>query len=71
LIETGGQLGLLLAPVTCFGDKQLHNEVLPAKILSPPAPVGFINVKNSTLIPLAERILERICKTANSDAHRA
>jgi hypothetical protein len=36
----------------------------------PPAPVGFITVKNRTLTPLAERFIEHIRKVANSDSGR-
>jgi hypothetical protein len=35
--------------------------------LSPPAPVGFITVKDRTLTPLAERFIECTRKVAKSD----
>jgi hypothetical protein len=36
----------------------MHLKVLPVKALSPPAPVGFIRVKDRTLTPLAEPFAE-------------
>jgi len=54
-----------------FGGKQMHIKVLPVKILSPPAPVGFIIVKDRTLTPLAGRFIECARKIANSDPGRA
>jgi DNA-binding transcriptional LysR family regulator len=71
LIETGRWLGLVPASVMRFGGKQMRIRVLPIKILSPPAPVGFITVKDRTLTPLAERFIECIRKVANSDPGRA
>jgi hypothetical protein len=50
-----------------FGGKQMHLKVLPVKILSPPAPVGFVTVKDRTLTPLAERFIECARKIAKSD----
>jgi DNA-binding transcriptional LysR family regulator len=59
LIETGRWLGLVPASVMRFGGKQMHLKVLPVKALSPPAPIGFVSVKDRTLTPLAERLLMR------------
>jgi hypothetical protein len=50
-----------------FGGKRMHIKVLPVKIVSPPAPVGFITVKDRTLTPLAERFMECARKVAKSD----
>jgi DNA-binding transcriptional LysR family regulator len=66
LIETGRWLGLVPASVMRFGGKRMNITALPVKILSPPAPVGFITVKDRTLTPLAERFIECIRKVANS-----
>jgi hypothetical protein len=46
-------------------------KALPVKTLSPPAPVGFITVKDRTLTPLAERFIECTRKVANSSTGRA
>jgi DNA-binding transcriptional LysR family regulator len=67
LIEAGRWLGLIPASVMRFGDKRMHLKVLPIKVLSPPAPVGFITVKDRTLTPLAERFIECSRKVANSN----
>jgi hypothetical protein len=56
LIETRRWLGLVLASVMRFGGKRMQIKVLSVKISSPPAPVGFITVKDRTLTPLAERL---------------
>jgi DNA-binding transcriptional LysR family regulator len=66
LIETGRWLGLVPASVMRFGGKRMHLKVLPVKTLSPPAPVGFITVKDRTLTPLAERFIACTRKVANS-----
>jgi DNA-binding transcriptional LysR family regulator len=71
LIETGCWLGLVPASVMRFGGKRMHLKVLPVKTLSPPAPVGFVAVKDRTLTPLAERFVECSRKVANSDPGRA
>jgi DNA-binding transcriptional LysR family regulator len=71
LIETGRWLGLIPASVMRFGDRRMHIKVLPIKVLSPPAPVGFITVKDRTLTPLAERFIECSRKVANSNTGRA
>jgi DNA-binding transcriptional LysR family regulator len=71
LIETGRWLGLVPASVMRFGGKRMHIKILPVKISSPPAPVGFITVKDRTLTPLAERFIECTRKVANSDTGRA
>src|SRR5882672_2775971 len=67
LIETGRWLGLVPASVMRFGGQQMRLKVLPVKTSSPPAPVGFITVKDRTLTPLAERFIECTRKVANSD----
>jgi DNA-binding transcriptional LysR family regulator len=67
LIETGRWLGLVPASVMRFGGQRMRLKVLPVKVQSPPAPVGFITVKNRTLTPLAERFIECTRKVANSD----
>jgi DNA-binding transcriptional LysR family regulator len=68
LIETGRWLGLIPASVMRFGGKRMHIKVLPVKALSPPAPVGFVTVKNRTLTPLAERFIACARKVAKLDA---
>ena len=70
LIETGHGLGLVPASVIRFGGKRMQIKVLPVKISSPPAPVGFITVKDRTLSPLAERFIECTRKVANSERGR-
>jgi DNA-binding transcriptional LysR family regulator len=70
LIETGRWLGLVPASVMRFGGKRMRIKVLPVKISSPPAPVGFITVKDRTLTPLAERFINCARKIANSDSGR-
>jgi hypothetical protein len=57
LIETGRWLGLVPASVMRFGGKHMSIKVLPVKVLSPPAPIGFIAVKDRMLTPLAERFI--------------
>ncbi len=71
LIETGHWLGLIPASAMRFGGKRMNIKVLQIKVLSPPAPVGFITVKDRTLTPLAERFIECSRKVANSDTGRA
>jgi DNA-binding transcriptional LysR family regulator len=70
LIETGRWLGLVPASVMRFGGKRMHLKVLPVKTVSPPAPVGFITVKDRTLTPLAERFIDCARKVAKSDSGR-
>ena len=70
LIETGRWLSLIPASVMRFGSKQMHIKVLPIKILAPPAPIGFVRVKDRTLTPLAERFIECSRKVANSNIGR-
>jgi DNA-binding transcriptional LysR family regulator len=71
VIETGRWVGLVPASVMRFGGRQMQIKVLPVKIVSPPAPVGFITVRDRTLTPLAERFIECTRKVANSDTGRA
>lgn len=54
LIETVDWLGLVPASVMRFGGQHMRLKALPVKILPPPAPVGFITVKDRSLTPLAE-----------------
>jgi DNA-binding transcriptional LysR family regulator len=70
LIETGRWLGLVPASVMHLGGKSMHLKILPVRILSPPAPVGFITVRDRTLTPLAERFIECSRRVANSDTGR-
>jgi DNA-binding transcriptional LysR family regulator len=67
LIETGRWLGLVPASVMRFGGKDMRLKVLPIKVSSPPAPVGFVTVKDRTLTPLAARFIECARKVANAD----
>ena len=71
LIETGRWLGLVPGSVMRFGAKQMRIKGLPVKTLPPPAPVGFITVKDRTLSPLAERFMACTRKVAHSDVGRA
>jgi DNA-binding transcriptional LysR family regulator len=70
LIETGRWLGLIPTSVIRFGGKPMHIKILPIKVPQPPAPVGFIRVKDRSLTPLAERFIECARKAAHSDAGR-
>jgi DNA-binding transcriptional LysR family regulator len=65
LIETGRWLGLVPASAMRFGGMQL--KALPVKLVTLPAPVGFITVKDRTLTPLAERFIACTRKVANPD----
>jgi DNA-binding transcriptional LysR family regulator len=71
LVATGRWLSLIPVSGMRFGGKQMHIKVLPIKVLSPPAPIGFVTVKNRTLTPLADRFIECARKIANSDSARA
>jgi DNA-binding transcriptional LysR family regulator len=71
MIETGRWLGLVPASVMRFGGKQMRIKILPVKISPPPAPVGFITVKDRSLTPLAERFMDCARKVASSDSGRA
>jgi DNA-binding transcriptional LysR family regulator len=71
LIETGRWLALIPASVMRFAGNQTRLKILPVKVLSPPAPVGFITVKGRTLTPLAERFIACARNVANVDAGRA
>jgi DNA-binding transcriptional LysR family regulator len=71
MIETGRWLGLVPGSVMRFGGKHMRIKVLPVKTQSPPAPVGFITVKDRTLTPLAERFIECVRKVAGLDIGRA
>jgi len=51
-----------------FGGQRMHIKALPIKVLSPPAPVGFVTVKDRTLTPLAERFIECARQIAESGA---
>jgi hypothetical protein len=54
-----------------FGDKRMHIKVLPIDVPSPPAPVGFITVRDRTLTPLAERFIACSRKVVNSNTGHA
>lgn len=71
LIETGRWLGLIPASVMRFGGQRMHLKALPIKLISPPAPVGFVMVKDRMLTPLAERFIACARKIATSDTGRA
>jgi DNA-binding transcriptional LysR family regulator len=71
LIETGGWFGLIPASPTRFGGQRTGIKALPIKVPSPPAPVGFVTVKDRTLTPLAERFIDCARKVANSKTGRA
>ena len=71
LIETGRWLGFVPASVMRFGGKHMRIKALPVKIISPPAPVGFITVKDRTLTPLAERFIDCARKIADAATARA
>jgi DNA-binding transcriptional LysR family regulator len=71
LIETGRWLGLVPASVMRFAGKEMRIKALPVNLLSPPAPVGFITVKDRTLTPLAERFIDCARRVAKSGTGRA
>jgi DNA-binding transcriptional LysR family regulator len=70
LIETGRWLGLVPASVMRFGGKGMRLKVLPVKTSTPPAPVGFITVRDRTLTPLAERFIDCARKVAKTNVGR-
>jgi DNA-binding transcriptional LysR family regulator len=70
LIETGRWLGLVPASVMRFGGKRMQLKILPVKVSSPPAPVGFITVRDRTLTPLAQRFIACTRRLASSDTSR-
>jgi DNA-binding transcriptional LysR family regulator len=70
LIETGRWLGLVPASVMRFGGNRMHLKVVPVKTVSPPAPVGFVTVKDRTLTPLAERFIDCARSVAKSSVGR-
>ena len=70
LIETGRWLGLVPASVMRFGGQHMRLKVLPVKLSSPPAPVGFVTVKNRLLSPLAEHFIACARTVAQSDQGR-
>jgi DNA-binding transcriptional LysR family regulator len=67
LIETGRWIGLVPASVMRFGGKRMRLKVLAVKTLSP---VGFITVKERTLTPLAERLIDCGREVAKSGVDR-
>jgi DNA-binding transcriptional LysR family regulator len=71
LIETGHWLGLVPASAVRFGAKGMRIKILPVQTRHPPAPVGFITVKDRTLTPLAEHFIDCVRKVAGSNAGRA
>lgn len=58
LIETGRWLGLVPGSAMRFGGRGMRIKALPVETFPPPAPVGFVTVKDRTLTPLAERFME-------------
>ncbi len=66
LIASGRWLGLVPASVMRFGGAQLRIKALPVTVTSPPAPVGFVTVKDRTLTPLAERFMACTRKVAQA-----
>jgi len=71
LIETGRWLGLVPGSAMRFGGREMRIKALPVKTLPPPAPVGFVTVKDRTLTPLAERFIECTRQVARLDLRRA
>lgn len=67
LIETGRWLGLVPGSALRFGGKGMRIKVLPVKTLPPPAPVGFVTVKDRALTPLAERFISCARKVTDMD----
>jgi hypothetical protein len=53
-----------------FGAKEMRLKILPVQVSSPPAPVGFMTVKNRTLTPLAARFIDCARKVVNLDTGR-
>jgi len=68
LVETGRWLSLLPGSILRFGGKPMNIKVLPVRVISPPAPVGFVAVKDRTLTPLADRFIECARKVVGSNA---
>jgi DNA-binding transcriptional LysR family regulator len=71
LVETGRWLGLVPGSAMRFGGKGMRLKALPVKTLPPPAPVGFVTVRDRTLTPLAERFIACTRKVAGPDIGRA
>ena len=71
LVETGRWLGLVPGSAMRFGGKGMRIKALPVKTLPPPAPVGFVTVRDRTLTPLAERFIECSRRVAGLDIDRA
>ncbi len=67
LVETGRWLGLIPGSAMRFGGRGMRIKVLPVETLSPPAPVGFVTVKDRTLTPLAARFIACARQVAQSD----
>lgn len=60
-----------LAQIRGSAGRHMRIKILSVKTLSPPAPVGFVTVRDRTLTPLPERFIEWARKIANSDTARA
>jgi hypothetical protein len=58
------------APSWGRGGNQKRLKVLPVKVLSPPALVGFITVMDRAFAPLAESFIARAHNVANAGAGR-
>lgn len=67
LVETGRWLGLVPRSALRFGGKGMRIKALPVEAPLPPAPIGFVVVKDRTLTPLAERFIECARKVAQLD----
>ena len=67
LVETGRWLGLVPSSAMRFGGKGMRIKALPVEAPLPPAPIGFVVVKDRTLTPLAERFIDYARKVAMSD----
>jgi DNA-binding transcriptional LysR family regulator len=71
LVETGRWLGLVPGSAMRFGGKGMRLKALPVKTLPPPAPVGFVTVRDRTLTPLAERFIDCTRRVAGLDIGHA
>ena len=58
LIETGRWLGFIPASPTRLGGRRTGIKALPIKVAFPPAPVGFVTIKDRTLTQLAKHFID-------------
>jgi DNA-binding transcriptional LysR family regulator len=70
LLETGRWLGLVPSTAIRLGGKGMRIKTLPIEAPLPPAPIGFVVVRNRTLTPLAERFIDCARKVAQFDRGR-